>query len=39
VATALESGFRSAGVGAVVRICRIDELGARLLDDELDPAP
>jgi homoserine kinase len=34
VATALESGFRSAGVAADVRICRIDERGARVLDDE-----
>jgi homoserine kinase len=37
VATALESGFRSAGVAAVVRICRIDERGARLLDETEDP--
>lgn len=34
VATALESGFRSAGVAAEVRICRIDERGARLLTGE-----
>lgn len=34
VATALESGFRSARVAAEVRICRIDERGARVLDDE-----
>jgi len=34
VATALESGFRSAGVAAAVRICRIDERGARLLNDD-----
>jgi len=31
VATALESGFNSAGVRSIVRICRIDEQGARLL--------
>ena len=33
VATALASGFRSAGVATEVRICRIDEHGARLLDE------
>jgi homoserine kinase len=31
VAAALEAGFRSAGVAAVARVCRIDERGARLL--------
>jgi homoserine kinase len=31
VAAALETGFRSAGVAAKARICRLDEQGARLL--------
>jgi homoserine kinase len=35
VATALESGFRSTGVAAEVRICRIDPRGARLLEDAI----
>jgi len=32
VAAAVEAGFREAGVEALVRICRIDERGARVLD-------
>jgi len=34
VAAALEAGFRGAGVAATVRICRIDERGARVLAEE-----
>ena len=32
VATALIAGFRSARVGATVRICRLDTQGARILE-------
>jgi homoserine kinase len=34
VAAALEAGFRGAGVTAEARICRIDERGARVLEEE-----
>jgi homoserine kinase len=34
VAAALKSGFRSAGVDAEVRVCRIDNRGARILKND-----
>jgi homoserine kinase len=34
VAFALENGFAAAGVVATARVCRIDERGARVLDEE-----
>ena len=34
VAAALADGFRSAGVDAVVRLCRLDTRGARILEEE-----